>query len=73
MAGYWLVAERRRSGQGRLASAGYRYRIERESLPPGADPLALLTAWTGQLRSLAGGVYQNSPFNKRGIRPTWAA
>ena len=63
LAGFRLVAQRCRSGRGRLAAAGYRYRIEREALPAGVDPLALVAAWEADLHAqAAGGVYQKSPY-----------
>lgn len=69
LAGYRLESKRQRSGGGRLAAAGYSYRITRENLPAGADPFALVAAWEGQLRSqAAGGCVPKFPIHKRGER-----
>ncbi|MFM2123233.1 MAG: hypothetical protein RLZZ589_1670, partial [Cyanobacteriota bacterium] len=61
LAGLRLVAQRCRSGRGRLAAAGYRYRIEREALPVGVDPFALVAAWERDLQAQAAGVCTKTP------------
>lgn len=66
-AGYRLEVKRCRSGEGRQAAAGYRYRVVREALPPDADLGAMEREWRADLEGkAAGGVYQNPPINKQG-------
>jgi hypothetical protein len=61
-AGYRLVARRCRSGKGKRAAAGYRYRITAEALPGGVNLEALEAKWAAELADHgAGGVYQNPP------------